>query len=319
MWVSNCSSTTGVGAGSITEFGFEQLKHLHDTPAPSPVITLEDNGNGDIFGCPYGGEFDPSGNLWAVNHFLADVIEFTPAQLQQGGVQFPNTEIDSLSFEGPVGHAFDSSGALWISDFHANLVFGFTAQTLATSSGQTVLIDPDIINSAAILDGPAAVTFDRSGNQWVANCLGPSVTEFAPLSSSGSPTPLVTLTSTTVTTPTGSAPSLACPDGLAFDRQGNLWVANAVSDNRGSLVQQVSARDERKSDSRSVARFDARRRQHIATDTAKLWSSNRPLKHEGTGDPSGLSSQSHANRFVSADSPPIRASAALPGVAHHRT
>jgi sugar lactone lactonase YvrE len=237
LWVSNCSSTTGVSAGSITEFSFDQLKHLHETPAPSPVITLEDNGNGDIFGCPYGGEFDSDGNLWVVNHFLTDLIEFTPAQLQQGGVQFPHTEIDSTVFEGPVGHTFDSLGAIWITDFHANLVFAFTAQTLAAASGQIVLLDPDIINSAEILDGPAALTFDSAGNQWVANCLGPTVTEFAAMTSSGSPTPLVTLTSTTVTTPGGSAPSLACPDGLAFDRQGNLWVANALSDNKGSLVE----------------------------------------------------------------------------------
>jgi sugar lactone lactonase YvrE len=237
VWVSNCSSTTGVSAGSITEFSFDQLKKLHGNPAPSPVITLEDNGNGDIFGCPYGGEFDSSGNLWVVNHFLADLIEFTPTQQQQGGVQFPHTEIDSVAFEGPVGHTFDSLGTIWITDFHADEVFAFTAETLAASAGQTVVIDPDIVNSAEILDGPAAIIFDSSGNQWVANCLGPTVTEFAPLTSSGSPTPLVTLTSTTVTTPSGSAPSLACPDGLAFDRKGNLWVANALSDNKGSVAE----------------------------------------------------------------------------------
>ena len=102
-------------------------------------------------------------------------------------------------------------------------------------------VTPDIINSSASLNGPAAIAFDALGNQWVANCFGSTLTQFAPLAASGSPAPLVVLTSTTVTTSPGSPPSLACPEGLDFDKKGNLWVSNAISDNAGSIAEFTSA------------------------------------------------------------------------------
>jgi hypothetical protein len=53
------------------------------------------------------------------------------------------------------------------------------------------------------------------------------------LDSSGSPTPAITITATAV----GATQSLDDPIGLAFDRNGNLWVENTDSDNFGSLAQ----------------------------------------------------------------------------------
>ena len=54
---------------------------------------------------------------------------------------------------------------------------------------------------------------------------------------SGSPTPVVVLSPTLVSTPPGSSFSLDCPQGLSFDKSGNLWVSNALSDNAGSIVE----------------------------------------------------------------------------------
>ena len=45
------------------------------------------------------------------------------------------------------------------------------------------------------------------------------------------------LSATTVNTPYGTAASLYCPEGMGFDKRGNLWVSNALSDNEGSIVE----------------------------------------------------------------------------------
>ncbi len=236
LWVTNCEDPVTL-YGTITEFSHQQLEQLHTSPAPAPSVTLSDDGNGDIFDCPYGADFDQAGNLWTVNRYLRNLIEFTPAQVAAGGVQFPNTQITSTDFDTPLGSNFDKAYTIWMTDFARDEVYGFTAPSLTAASGTIALLTPDIINSSASLLGPSAITFDAAGNQWVANCLGPTVTEFAPLAASGSPTPLVVIASTTVTTPSGSAPSLSCPEGLAFDRKGNLWVSNATSDNAGSIAE----------------------------------------------------------------------------------
>ena len=66
------------------------------------------------------------------------------------------------------------------------------------------------------LNGPDALAFDSSGNLYVANGDGTTVSEFAP----GSTTPTATLT------------GLNDPEALAFDSSGNLYVANCDATTR---------------------------------------------------------------------------------------
>ncbi|HEY9158299.1 hypothetical protein [Candidatus Binatus sp.] len=238
LWVTNCSDPV-IGAGTITQFTRKQLDNLSKDPSPNPNVTLSDNGSFDIFGCPYGQAFAIDHSLWASNRFSADLVNFTPSQLSAGGVQFPNTKIVSSSFGQPEGIQFDTAGTLWVADIEESEIFGFKAATLAAAQGTLADLTPDIINSSAGLDGPADVLVDQSGNQWVSNCAGDSVVEFAAsdVAASGSPTPIVVLNSTSVSTPPGNSFSLSCPQGLAFDKRGNLWVSNSLSDNEGSIVE----------------------------------------------------------------------------------
>ncbi len=238
LWVTNCSDPV-IGAGTITQFTRKQLDNLSKDPSPNPNVTLSDNGSFDIFGCPYGQAFANDHSLWASNRFSADLVNFTPSQLSAGGVQFPNTKIVSSSFGQPEGIQFDAAGTLWVADIEQSEIFGFKAATLAAAQGTLADLTPDIINSSAGLDGPADVLIEQSGNQWVSNCVGDSVVEFAAsdVAASGSPTPIVVLNSTSVSTPPGNSFSLSCPQGLAFDKRGNLWVSNALSDNEGSIVE----------------------------------------------------------------------------------
>lgn len=242
LWVSNCSDLQ-LGAGTITEFTHNQLENLPKDSSPTPNVILMDDGTFSIFGCPYGIAFGVDGSLWASNRFSANLINFTPSQLNVGGAQFPNTEIVSTSFGNLEGIQFDSAGTLWVADVAQSEMFGFKAATLAAADGTIADLAPDIVNSSPALNGPTDVLVDKSGNQWVTNCLGDTVAEFAAsdVAASGSPTPIVVLSATTVSTPPGNSFSLDCPQGLSFDRSGNLWVSNALSDNQGSIVEFTSS------------------------------------------------------------------------------
>ena len=79
---------------------------------------------------------------------------------------------------------------------------------------------PSMTNSSTIFKAPYGEAFDAAGDLWVSNYTGDTVAEFTPaqLASSGSPTPNVVLSSV--------GTSLDGPVGLAFDRVGDLWVAD---------------------------------------------------------------------------------------------
>jgi sugar lactone lactonase YvrE len=79
---------------------------------------------------------------------------------------------------------------------------------------------PSATISSSTFGNPFGEAFDAAGNLWVSNWTGHTLAEFtaAQLASTGTPTPAVVLTST--------GTSLDGPVGLAFDRTGNLWVAD---------------------------------------------------------------------------------------------
>jgi sugar lactone lactonase YvrE len=237
LWVTNCFDSAN-GVGTVQEYTREQLADLQHRPAPTPAITLLDDGFGDIFDCPYGAQFDSAENLWVSNRFNANLIQFTHDQLKVGGQQFPTTEIDSSAFFQPEDIRFDSAGTLWVADIAEGQVDGFKATTLASIQGTTSTIAPDIVNASNDLASPSALAFDRKGNQWVANCIGDSLVRFAAsdLTSSGSPSAIVIISATSVTVPSGTTLSLDCPGGLAFDKHGNLWVSNYSGADGGSLA-----------------------------------------------------------------------------------
>jgi sugar lactone lactonase YvrE len=227
LWVSN------VTLSNLTMFTFAQLKALGTTNNPTAAVTISGLDR------PEGLAFDRDGNLWVANEDDSEILEFTPSQLATSGSPIPNTIVTSGDLHSPVGIAFDGQGALWIANDSSSEVVSFTAKQLQAGGAQpaTVVLTSNGSNS---LDTCQPVAFDRKGNLWVGNLestapesLG-SVVAFSPsqLSASGSPDPIVTITPT----PVGATSSIQHPTGLAFDRGGNLWVANDESDTFGSLA-----------------------------------------------------------------------------------
>ena len=85
--------------------------------------------------------------------------------------------------------------------------------------------------SVDLLRHPTGMAFDATGNLWVANSGNATLTAFTPaqLQPGPNPTPHVVLSA--------NQGSLDIPTGLAFDPEGNLWVADAD----GALVRFSSA------------------------------------------------------------------------------
>ena len=186
---------------------------------------------------PSGITFDPSGNLWAADGQNASIQEFkAPFSLGEAssvllGGFYLDHPANATAF-GPAGLASDSAGDLWVADPGHNRLLEFTPpftnrQAASLVIGQSDFTSTSNSNNQSMLNEPNQVTFDKSGNLWVADTGDNRILEFkAPFSngesasvSIGQPTLSSTLANTTEST-------LNSPEGLAFDSHGNLWVAD---------------------------------------------------------------------------------------------
>jgi ligand-binding sensor domain-containing protein len=111
------------------------------------------------------------------------------------------------------------SGGLWVLNYDINFS-QYTAAQLGSSTSAAPAASIGVVGT-----NYKAMAFDSAGNLWVADVVANAVAEYpaSQLAAGGSPTPTVTLTA--------AAGSLLNPCALAFDAQGNLWVANSGGGN----------------------------------------------------------------------------------------
>ena len=189
LWVGN----NGPGTGSVVEFTPGQLL---TSGAPTPQVTITSNASNSL-DLPGALVFDGQGDLWIANATNGTIVKLTPAQLSTTGSPNPSVTLTTTggSISASAGLAFDRSGNLWVgSTSGPKGIVAFSPAQLAVSGSPV----PSVILSSngTNLDEPAGLTFDNFGNLWVGNYAGNSVTEFSPaqLTSSGTPTPIATLT-----------------------------------------------------------------------------------------------------------------------------
>ena len=254
VWVVNYAS----GSGSVAEFSAAQLEAGGNATPIAKILPA----NTASLNEPDGLAFDSSGNLWVANtnndgqHCNAgSIVEYTAAQLS--GLSATNdsptpaatinfnlgTTCPSPTVSGPWGITFDSSGNLWVASYTSNLVVEYTASQLAGLSATNDTPTPAQVITAngGSLENPTGLAFDPAGNLWVENT--PSFTtpnsgwlvEYTAAQLSGlsatndSPTPAVTISS-------DGKGGIGAPDGITFDSQGNLWVANYTGSNGNGSV-----------------------------------------------------------------------------------
>lgn len=226
LWLPN------YGGNTITEFTGSNL-----TASGTPSANLT-NSSADLSE-PWTIAFDKNGNLWSTNYNNGSngtITEYTASQLKNLGsnpAPTPNVVISGLA--GPSGLTFDSAGDLWVADWLHHKLVEFTPSQLATTGSPT----PTITITSASFSSLSAVEFDKSGNLWVADNSSTAdstgstgeVFEFTPsqLSAGGSQSPSIALATSTIDR----------PYPIAFDKSGNLWLANFDTD----TVQEFAASD----------------------------------------------------------------------------
>jgi sugar lactone lactonase YvrE len=157
---------------------------------------------------PVGLAFDPSGNLWIVDHGNSRVLEFKPpfstgmaASMVLGQVGFnhgsPNqggaTGANTLNYT--LGATFDAAGSLWVADALNHRVLEFQAPFTTNMNASLVLGQVDFTHglsnqggttlTSATLNNPHEVTFDSSGRLFVSDSQNDRALMFAPPFSNG--------------------------------------------------------------------------------------------------------------------------------------
>ena len=224
LWVANGTN--------VLEYIPSQLSSTSTSMAPHLA------NNSGVFGAPQGVVFDTAGDLWVIDGGTVStggtiqpaLYEFTPQQLDMLGTNnspMPNITIQSSDFIFPQQAVFDAKGDLWVSDNGSNSVFVFAPSQLMATNPNAL---PEItINSNPAFNGPLGITFDATGDLWVANNATTTIFEFL---AGHLPTTSSTVTlSPDVTLSDNGHGTIQAPWALVFDANGDLWSSNANAPN----------------------------------------------------------------------------------------
>ncbi|MDA8277259.1 MAG: hypothetical protein M0Z45_03545, partial [Actinomycetota bacterium] len=260
IWVSNRA------ANQIQEYTPAQF-YLNEQPqntlSVSQISCTNSCGNTASLNNPVAIAFDSSGNLWVANQGNNIVDEYSQTQLSNlsttgAPVPIRDIQISGGKVTGITFHSYPGSGASNSSEYmfvtqeansatsSASGIIGIDTSTITTSTGSfdSYLIGVTISGTTSSIDLPTSPTFDSQGNLWVANggggSSGNTLLEFtdsqladayyAAITPITDPTPALTIESTT----TRNIASIYNPTSLAFDKTGNLYLANSDTGTGGS-------------------------------------------------------------------------------------
>lgn len=225
LWVANGDSST------VAEF--QGLA----TARPHRIINSADlDGSSTV-------AFDQDGNLWESNFNTNSIVEFTNSQIRNLKKNRAPSATVTISqdaggaLNGPEGMAFDASGNLWVGSERGQTVLEYSAAQLTASGNPT----PNVILNANSFSfsSPSNPVFDNAGNLWVVD---------EDLSNgNGGTGEIFEYTSAQITGMTAGAnnvdpilgiasPGFVHLEGLAFDRNGNLWVADELANSVDEIL-----------------------------------------------------------------------------------
>ncbi len=162
--------------------------------------------------------FDPAGNMWVARPVQSSIVKINKADL--GTTPLVIAQTINVG-GGAVGIKY-ANDRIWVA---LDPFGGVTNRLRAYNTAGTLVAE--FTNG---LNFPANIAFDATGNLWVSNANNNNVVMYAKSRLANNPDNAAPdrIISNTNTGTTGLQNSLRYPEGLAFDWQGNLWVANNI-------------------------------------------------------------------------------------------
>jgi len=236
IYVTDDGSVSG-GADSLTVYAAGSNGNV------APTATISGGATG--LELPFGVAIDSSGNLYVVNpgSAVGGVDSLTIYPSGSSGNTAPSATISSdTEIEAPFGIALDASDNIYVAD--AGSAFGGVDSVSIYPYGTYANEPPVAVISGdnTLLNFPAGIALDSSGNIYLANATGGydgsgSVTQYAPLKNK-SGTLNIAPTAVIAGDDTGDLTGFNFPDGVVVDSSGNVYVANATGgpDGIGSIT-----------------------------------------------------------------------------------
>lgn len=159
--------------------------------------------------------FDPAGNLWIAD-LSGQVASYGVWGLGRSGDARPRVSWTGQAVADPVALAFDAAGGLWVAS-RQQRVMRFAPEQLNQARTPTPQVTFDVAD-------PAGLVFDADGNLWVASAGSVSALLRYDAARLGSARPGPPDATITALSPPPVIGQLSGPAGMAFDREGNLWV-----------------------------------------------------------------------------------------------
>lgn len=201
---------TGLTADSIVSIGYAGSV----TGSPATVAA----GATATATASYATPWSMSGVVWVANQEGNSITGFTSADLKTAGSPTPTVTVGGGSnsvVQGAAALAIDQTGGMWIADNTDTLYYYKSSQIAhSTSAAASIRLVSTTLQEAI------ALALDSHGNLWVADQGAGKLLEFTTtqMAAGGTVTPAVVLSS--------SLGSISRPFDIAFDNQGDLWVAN---------------------------------------------------------------------------------------------
>ena len=191
-----------------------------------------DDGTGTAasFNNPTGVAVDGDGNLYVADTYNSTIRKVTPAGVVttfagSGSYGSDDGTGTAASFANPRGVAVDGDGNLYVADTNNHSIRKVTpAGVVTTFAGSGSSGSDDGTGTAASFNEPQGVAVGGDGNLYVADIYNHSIRKVTP---AGEVTTFAGSGSSGSDDGTGTAASFNYPRGVAFDGDGNLYVADA--------------------------------------------------------------------------------------------
>ena len=206
-------STSG-GSNTVGVYAASSLAKVLQGTSESATGTLATGSN------PIAVAFDSSGNLYVANYGDATVGVYAASQVAKAlsGSTAVAASGSLATGTDPIAILFDASGNLCVANYGSSTVSVYDTSALSDAVGGST----SVAATGTLTTGsePWALTFDTSGDLFVANASSKTVSAYLKATYDKA------LSGSTAVAATGSLAAGTDTHGLAFDSSGNLYVAN---------------------------------------------------------------------------------------------